>query len=174
MEHYYCPKNNTEKIIGLHDLFGCTKKKDMPQASKIFFERHARDGYEWKCLNGKWPEEVPIPPPTPEEQEKQKHAQWKAARQAKVDAIVVEIDGMTFDGDETSQARMARAGALAESPDETIRWILADNTVAMVTAGQLLRAARAAGLEQEKLWIPEETDPQGQDIQQPTGNKSGG
>ena len=114
------------------------------------------------------PDGLPVlenqPEPTEEELEKQKHEQWKADRQAKVDAIVVEIDGMKFDGDETSQARMARAGALAESPGETIRWILADNTVVMVTAEQLKRAARAAGLEQEKLWIPEETNPSGQDI----------
>ncbi|MBO9493846.1 hypothetical protein J7438_07070 [Thalassotalea sp. G20_0] len=144
---------------------GCTHKDGMPEMAKEWFLRPAREGYEWKpSAKGPWPEEVPIPPPTPEEQEKQKHAQWKADRQAKVDAIVVEIDDMLFDGDETSQSRMARAGALAESPDETIRWILADNTVAMVTAEQLKRAARAAGLEQEKLWIPEEIDPSGQEI----------
>ncbi|WP_257296984.1 DUF4376 domain-containing protein [Endozoicomonas sp. YOMI1] len=108
--------------------------------------------------------EVSSEPPTPDHiltmngewvlSDKKLKEQWKAARQAKVNAIVVNIDGLTFDGDETSQARMARAAALAETPTEKVRWILADNTVADVTADQLKRAARAAGREQEKLWIP--------------------
>lgn len=153
-ELFYNPTTNTWLRIGDGPIYGCTHKDDMPDSSQEAFSRPAREGYEWKCVNGKWPEEVPLPPPTPE----QLHEQWKAARQKQVDNIVVEIDGLKFDGDETSQGRMARAAGLAESPEETIKWILADNTVATVTAAQLKRAARAAGLEQEKLWIPPDTD----------------
>ena len=148
----YDPDTNSEKISGIHSIDGCTRQDEMPIESQAWFERPARNGYEWKCLNGKWPEEVPIPPPSAEELEKQKQEQWKAERQALVDAIVVDIDGMKFDGDEISQNRMARAMGLADSPDETTVWKLADNTFAQVTADQLRRGARAAGDEMTRIW----------------------
>lgn len=85
-------------------------------------------------------------------------AQAKAERTAAVAAITVEIDNMTFDGDEKAQERMARAVLMAESPEEQTAWVLADNTVAMVTAEQLRRACRAAGQAQTALWtVPYET-----------------
>lgn len=79
----------------------------------------------------------------------------KAMRQALVDAITVTTaTGKTFDGDETSQTRMARAiigmqaaGAL------TINWVLADNTTASVTVAELTEALVLAGQEQARLWI---------------------
>ena len=154
MERYYNPITQTEAIPGIHDLSGTTKQSGMPKSSREWFERSANEGYKWDCLNGKWPEEVPLPPPT----EEQLYLQWKAERQQAIDNIKVEIDGLLFDGDEVSQSRMARAFALADSPDETIRWILADNTVTQVTADQLRRAAREAGRVQEALWIPPEAE----------------
>ena len=62
MEQFYDPATQTEAIFGIHDLSGCTKKADMSPEAQEWFTRPARDGYEWKCLNGKWPEEVPIEP----------------------------------------------------------------------------------------------------------------
>ena len=44
------------------------------------------------------------------------YLEWKANRQAAVDAITVTVDGMVFDGDEESQNRIARAVAVADSP----------------------------------------------------------
>jgi hypothetical protein len=78
--------------------------------------------------------------------------QAKAERAAAVAALTVEVDGMVFDGDEKAQERMARAVLMAESPDEQTEWVLADNTVAIVTADQLRRACRAAGQAQTALW----------------------
>lgn len=83
---------------------------------------------------------------------KEELAKAKAERAAAVAAITVEVDGMIFDGDEKAQERMARAVLMAESPDETSEWVLADNTVAIVTADQLRRACRAAGKTQTALW----------------------
>lgn len=60
---------------------------------------------------------------------------------------------MTFDGNEAAQERMARAVLMAESPDETTEWVLADNTVAIVTAAQLRQACRKAGKDQTTLWV---------------------
>ena len=85
------------------------------------------------------------PPPSAEELEQQAYLQWKAERQAAVDAITVTVDNMVFDGDETSQGRMLRAITVAVSEDEQTQWILADNTVAMVSAAQLKVALRIAG-----------------------------
>ena len=79
--------------------------------------------------------------------------QAKAERADAVGTIKVEVDGMVFDGDEAAQERMARAVLMADSLDEETEWVLADSTVAVVTAGQLRRACRAAGKAQTALWV---------------------
>ena len=90
---------------------------------------------------------------TPEEKEAVLLAEAKAERAAAVASLTVEVDGMTFDGDEKAQERMARAVLMAESPEESMEWVLHDSTVAVVTAEQLRRACRAAGKEQGALWV---------------------
>ena len=85
-------------------------------------------------------------------------AQAKAERAAAVAAITVEVDGMTFDGDEKAQERMARAVSMADSLDEETEWVLHDSTVAIVTAAQLRQACRAAGKAQTALWVKPYTD----------------
>lgn len=96
---------------------------------------------------------VGIPEPTEEELAELALEQAKAERAAAVASITVEVDGMLFDGDEQAQERMARAVLMAESPEETIEWVLADSTVAIVTAAQLRRACRAAGKAMGELWV---------------------
>ena len=58
---------------------------------------------------------------------------------------------MVFDGDETSQARMARA-ALVLDDIETTLWVLTDNSPTMVRKAQLLSALRLAGQKQTEIW----------------------
>ncbi|HDN9016724.1 TPA: DUF4376 domain-containing protein [Aeromonas salmonicida] len=77
---------------------------------------------------------------------------WKLEREEKVRAIVVEVDGLRFDGDEDSQNRMARAVAAADLMTETTEWTLADNTVATVSMQTLNTACRLAGEEQTRIW----------------------
>lgn len=96
---------------------------------------------------------VAVPTPTEAELAAQALAQAKAERAEAVAAITVTVDGMLFDGDEKAQERMARAVLMAESPEESIEWVLADNTVTMVTAEQLRRACRAAGKTMGVLWV---------------------
>lgn len=97
--------------------------------------------------------------PMKSEEEKQLEEQQRLLTEAKmkraeeVASITVEIDGMVFDGDEKAQERMARAVTMADSLDEETEWVLHDNTVAIVTAGQLKRACREAGKKQTELWI---------------------
>ncbi|MET4706737.1 DUF4376 domain-containing protein [Endozoicomonas lisbonensis] len=163
MEPYYNPNtggplHSIEKDgvwLGF-DTTGCTHKDEMPPEAQEWFVRPARDGYKWDCLNGKWPEEVPVNV-SEEDQKKRQYQQWKQDRQQAVDTILVEIDGLVFDGDETSQTRMIRAATLAETSEEKVQWILADNSVVEVTADQLRRAAREAGRVQVSLWIPPES-----------------
>lgn len=91
-------------------------------------------------------------PEKPQEQiEAEALAQAKAVRAEAVSKIVVEVDGMKFDGDEVSQGRMARS-AVAMMDDETITWVLNDNSIAQVTKEQLLKALRLSGEEQTRLW----------------------
>lgn len=90
---------------------------------------------------------------TPEEQEAQDLAIAKRERAAKVAAIKVEVDGMTFDGDEPAQSRMARAITAAETAGlESTVWVLADNTVATVTKAQLQQALSKSMLAMAELW----------------------
>lgn len=85
---------------------------------------------------------VKIPDPTPEEIEAQELAEAKAERAEAVSKIIVNVDGMQFDGDETAQTRMGRtiSAAIALGVDlntEKRTWVLADNTVAEPTIAQL-------------------------------------
>ena len=118
---------------------------------------------EWANANnaevmqkGDYFEIVSIPEPTPEELAKQELATAKSERAAAVAAITVSVDGMVFDGDETSQERMARtvtaATATGEDMSATTTWVLHDNTVVQVTIRQLATALRLAGEEQTRLW----------------------
>ena len=77
---------------------------------------------------------------------------FKAERQKLVDAIKVVVNGKTFDGDEVSQGRMARA-AVAMTDTETVLWVLADNTPTQCTKAELIEALRLAGEEQTKIWV---------------------
>lgn len=75
----------------------------------------------------------------------------KAEREDYVKRIVVEVDGMKFDGDEVSQDRMARS-IIALDLGEKVQWVLADNTIAQVTRAQLREALRKAGTAQTAIW----------------------
>lgn len=73
-------------------------------------------------------------------------------RQAEVDSIVVELDGLHFQGDEVSQGRMLRRADTMVA-EELVDWVLADNTVAQVTASQLRTAARLAIDRMGEIWL---------------------
>ncbi len=102
-------------------------------------------------------------PMTEEEKQAQALAQAKRERAEAVSKITVEVDGKTFDGDETAQTRMGRtiAAAVALGVDltkEKRTWVLADNSVAEVTIAQLAEALRLAGDAQTALWtVPYES-----------------
>lgn len=77
---------------------------------------------------------------------------FKAQRAEAVQNITVTTKaGNTFDGDEESQTRMARA-ILALPDGATVLWVLADNSVIQADAGELREALALAGAEQSRLW----------------------
>ncbi|WP_313240363.1 DUF4376 domain-containing protein [Stutzerimonas kunmingensis] len=81
---------------------------------------------------------------------------WKLERDKAVAAIkVTTAAGNTFDGDETSQARMARKIAVlqATGPGATADWVLADNSVATLGAQELQEALALASAEQDRIWL---------------------
>lgn len=112
---------------------------------------------EWAALGVTYEvKEEPDPEPykpTPEEIEQKELEEAKRVRKDAVEAIKVEVDGMTFDGDEVAQSRMARAITVADAAgmDSTV-WVLADNTVATVTKAQLQQALSKAMLAMAELW----------------------
>lgn len=102
------------------------------------------------------PEEVEAhtnPPKTAE----QLREEWKASRAAAVEAIdVTTAAGNTFDGDEISQGRMARAIlGLQTMPGSAVTWVLADNSVIQATAAELSEALALAGAAQAAIWVAE-------------------
>ena len=94
---------------------------------------------------------VAVPEPTPEELEAQALASAKAERAAEVEALTVEVEGMVFDADETSQARMSVA-ASSMTDDELNVWVLHDNSIVQVTKAQLMQACRLARIAQSAIW----------------------
>ena len=78
-------------------------------------------------------------------------ADWKIEREAAVNAIVVEVDGYAYQGDETSQTRMTRA-IQSLVGDEPITWVTVDNQMIVVTQTELGKALKLAGAEQSRLW----------------------
>lgn len=77
----------------------------------------------------------------------------KAARAELVAAIAVTtVAGNTFDGDEDSQNRMARAIAGMDDTDETM-WVLANNALIMVGKVELREALRLAGIAMTTIWM---------------------
>lgn len=104
-----------------------------------------------------------LPKPTEEEKAKAALSQAKAERAEAVSKLMVTVDGMVFDADETSQNRMSRvvAGAQALGIDQSTTqvWVLADNTVATPTVAQLAQALKLAGEAQTVLWtVPYQTE----------------
>jgi hypothetical protein len=79
----------------------------------------------------------------------------KAQRQQAVDAIQVTTQsGKTFDGDETSQERMARAVTVAGLAGLTeTTWVLANNVPTLVTLAELQEALVLAAQAQAELWV---------------------
>lgn len=116
-------------------------------------ENRDRQAYaEWVAA-GNTP--LPTAPPTDSELREQ----WKAQRAEAVSRIVVTTKGgNTFDGDEISQGRMARAilGLNTAGETATVAWVLADNTVIQANAAALSEALTLAGAEQAALWVKDQ------------------
>lgn len=111
-----------------------------------------RDYAEYLVWLSEGNEPLPVDPPSAE----QLREEWKASRAAAVEAIdVTTASGNTFDGDEISQGRMARAilALNASAPGTTVNWVLADNTVIDATAAELTEALALAGAAQAALWV---------------------
>lgn len=83
------------------------------------------------------------------------HADRKVERAAAVEAIKVTTStGKQFDGDETSQTRMARAIiALQATGTPSVTWVLADNTPTLATVAELGEALALAGAAQAAVWV---------------------
>lgn len=85
-------------------------------------------------------------------------ADKKVLRNKKVNEIVVTVMRgeltLSFDGDEESQKRLDRfARRMRANNTETIPWVLADNTTALVTAGELEQALDLAMNKMGELWF---------------------
>ena len=83
------------------------------------------------------------------------HKYHKNLLLAKVNKIkVTTSSNKTFDGDEKSQDRMARAINIASISGQTeTQWKLADNTIVTVTLDELKEALSLAGKRMSEMWL---------------------
>lgn len=80
----------------------------------------------------------------------------KIFRETAVEQITVFVGGKEFDGDETSQNRMARAViAMQAAGAPSIMWVLANNVPTLVTVSELVQALALAGQKQADMWVIE-------------------
>lgn len=113
----------------------------------------AADGVE--LVQGVWKTKWKVTPFSQSEIEVIQRSQAKIERQARVDAIkVTTSSGKVFDGDETSQTRMARAIVAMQATNTTsTSWVLADNTPTLVTVAELVEALALSGTAQSSVWV---------------------
>ena len=79
---------------------------------------------------------------------------FRTNRAAMVRKIVVDVDGLMFDGDEESQRRMLAAIHVAEVEAlNNTKWVMADNSEQLVTLKQLKLAHSKAIIAQGELWL---------------------
>lgn len=92
-----------------------------------------------------------------EEQQVLAREKLKAIRSTRVSNLkVTTTAGNTFDGDEVSQTRMARAIiALQATATPSVTWVLADNSVIQASAAELSEALALAGAAQAAIWVLE-------------------
>lgn len=140
------PQEPSKEVL---DDLGIEKIIQVPAPSNIH-----RQG-PLKRINGHWTETWDEP--SPGEIARAEREKFKTERTAAVQAITVTTPaGNTFDGDEISQWRMARA-ILSLQEGQTVRWVLHDNTEIDATAAELREALALAGAEQARLWVMDKT-----------------
>jgi hypothetical protein len=97
---------------------------------------------------------APVDQPTAGQIAETARVEAKRIRQAAVDAITVTVGDKTFDGDEVSQGRMARALLTASITGQTsCTWVLHDNTSAIVTKEELEMALALSMQAQAAVWV---------------------
>lgn len=85
--------------------------------------------------------------------EAQRLAEAKRIRAEQVGTIIVEVDGMPFDGGEHAQARMANAIKASEILGRSsVIWVLANDEVANVTVEQLKEAFAKSVVTMGEFW----------------------
>lgn len=99
--------------------------------------------------DGKWYRNYDVRSYTDEERIKKA----KQDREIAVKSIIITTaSNKSFDGNEEAQNRMARA-IVGMNAEDSINWVLADNTIASVSKAELQEALYLAGQEQAALWV---------------------
>jgi len=82
-------------------------------------------------------------------------AAFKVVRDATVQAAIVTTSlGNTFDADEKSQERMARAILIAQATgQESTWWVMEDNSTKEITLSDMIEALALAGQAQSEAWF---------------------
>lgn len=100
---------------------------------------------EWSELQAEWPAVLAI----------LKWDKYKESRTEELTKLVITVGGQSFDADEDSQNRMARAIIIMQTHAdvESVRWRLADNSEANVDLTTMSNALLSAATAQTELWF---------------------
>lgn len=135
--------------------FGADPVLEAPAPSVTETQVAYRDGVT-QDARGNWVYAWAVRELTSEEIEARKPTR-EQLKQTRADAVariqVTTSTGKTFDGDEDSQTRMARAILIGQATGKTSAlWTLADNSDQVVTLAEITEALALAGQRQAELW----------------------
>lgn len=147
----------------MYQLISAALVRRLSDGATIPLPANESEGWAYEAWRAEGNKPLPDTPKTDEELATEMREAFKAQRTIDVSAIGVTTSlGRTFDGDELSQGRMARAilGLQAAGEGAQVRWVLSDNSLALVGAEELSEALMLAGSEQARLWLPGNTLPE--------------
>lgn len=145
----FCEVNEKEKWVEKESFNGreqvevWTEIEEFLEVAKV--KSNQPNSYSvWNEVTKTWIEDINL-------KKEYKYNQWKAERQLKVDNIEVELNGVIYQGDETSQTRIARAVSVMEDTD-TVMWVAKDNSVNELSKADLKYILKEAGTKQTLIW----------------------
>ena len=121
--------NNGQSVVGINE-----------QGIVVSYSIEAEEYKQWLSEGN-----IPEPEFTDEELIAREQAKLKQAKEQALTQIVVEVEDMSFDGNETARLNMISAIQASELLGQTESlWKLADNTVQTVTTAEIKQALALA------------------------------
>jgi len=130
----------------------CKIPKEAIPISKELWDRHRKinkqqwNGSEW--IDYIEPDNIQI-----EKLKNKLYKRYKTKRNEEVNNLIIELNDIPFNADETSQLRISRAIQILENDDDTLQWIDANNNIQTLTKLDIKQGLLLAGQKQSEIFI---------------------